>query len=272
MNLTWAYLTDTGMQRGSNEDATLALVTNLDAIGERDLVGLFAVSDGMGGKEKGEVAAKIAVKTLGELFLQRALRHNLGTVRDVPGYSARVPDEDRELMENPVAFMKTAIQEANRRIFRLRDGGEHLSMGATLTAAIIRNDVLTLGHVGDCRCYFLDQNSFRILTQDHSMVCELVKQGVLTEEEARVHPRKNILSRSLGSKEEVEVDTFVTMIPRGIRLMICTDGLYNMVTDETIRNVMCRHAHPKEQAAILVKEANLAGGKDNVTAMMIHFH
>ncbi len=271
MNLTWAYLTDVGLQRGANEDAALALVTNLETFERKETVALFAVSDGMGGKAHGEVAAKIALQTLGEHFFRKIMAPVFQPAPE-PGEGQVAAADAESALENPAAFLREAIREANRRIYGRRSSSEQVSMGATVLAVLIHNDVLAVGHVGDCRCYFLDHSSFRLLTRDHSMVQELLAQGILTEEEARNHPRKNILSRSLGSKEDVEVDTYVSMIPRGVRILLCTDGLHGAIEEEAVREILCRHVHPKEQAGSLVRAANQAGGKDNVTALVAHFH
>ena len=272
MNLTWAYLTDVGLQRGTNEDAALAMATNLETFDRKETVALFAVSDGMGGKAHGEVAAKITLQTLGEHVLRRVMMP-VCQPHPEPVEGPVAPAADAEpALENPAAFLREAIRDANRRIHSMRSSSEQVSMGATVSAVLIHNDVLAVGHVGDCRCYFLDHSSFRLLTRDHSMVQELLSQGILTEEEARNHPRKNILSRSLGSKEDVEVDTYVSMIPRGVRIMLCTDGLHGAVDEEMVREILCRHVHPKEQAGSLVRAANQAGGKDNITALVTHFH
>lgn len=267
MNLTWAYLTDVGVRRSSNEDAIMALTMNIDSVGERDTLGLFVISDGMGGKEKGELAGKIAVKTLGEAFLKSFIHPAIDRIPEIANYGG---DSTEIVCEpSPANFLANAIKEANRRIHHMKRGGDRINMGATVTAGILSEDLLTIGHVGDCRCYLLYNQTFRQLTQDHTMVNDLIKQGVLSPEQARQHPQRSVLSRSLGSREELEVDTYASLLERGCRVLLCTDGLHGMVRDTQIRGALSGAADPREAVERLVVMANDAGGKDNVTVMVV---
>jgi serine/threonine protein phosphatase PrpC len=269
MDFSWAYLTDTGLKRTSNEDSALGLVLNLDTFQERNTLGLFVVSDGMGGKEKGELASKIAVKTIGEAFAQTFVKNSLGKVVEVVNYGEGAGQENQDVLASPANFLVHSIQEANRRIFHLKRGGNRIHIGATVTAGILSDELLTLGHVGDCRCYLYYEKNMRSLTRDHSMVNELIRKGILTQEEGRNHPQRNILARALGSHEEVEVDTSVTVLGRGCKILLCTDGLYTMVSDARIQEVMASADHPQVLTGRLVSAANDNGGRDNITALMI---
>jgi len=140
-----------------------------------------------------------------------------------------------------------------------------------VTAGILTDDLFTLGHVGDCRGYLLYEKNLRQLTQDHSVVNEMVKKGLLSKEESQNHPQRNVLSRALGSRETVEVDTSVTVLQSGCKILLCTDGLHSMVSEEEICNILLQQEHPKLIAGELVNLANNAGGKDNITVLVIHF-
>jgi protein phosphatase len=270
-NLSWAFLTDVGLKRTANEDSGLILTLNLDVVGEHSTIGLFVVSDGMGGKERGELASKIAVKTLGEAFVDSFLRASLRRVSEVANYGERLESDEAEVLSSPATFLTNAIQQANRRIGRLRKNGQPVKTGATVTAGIITDDLLTLGHVGDCRAYLLYENNLRQLTQDHNVVNEMVKKGILSREEGQEHPQRSILSRALGSQESVEVDTSVTVLQSGCKILLCTDGLHSLVSEKEIVEIMSRPDHPKIITGELVNLANQAGGKDNITVLVINF-
>ena len=268
---SWAYLTDTGIKRTSNEDSALGLVLNVDAYQECGTIGLFVVSDGMGGKELGELASKIAIKTVADTFTRTILKCSLGKVPEISNYGTNC-EEEQELVASPARFLTDSIQEANRRIFHLKRGGDRIKVGATITAAVLTDNLLTIGHVGDCRCYVLFEGALRQLTRDHTMVNELIKQGILSPEEGKNHPQRNILARALGSHETVEVDTAVSVVDAGCKIMLCTDGLHAMVGGEDIQAALGAPGHPKQLAGSLVEQANRAGGKDNVTVMVIQIN
>lgn len=269
MNFSSAYLTDVGLKRTSNEDSVLGLMLSLDTHEESGTMGLFVVSDGMGGKERGELASKITVKTLGEAFLQTFMAAAMNRVAEVSNYGQPVEPENKESLASPARFLMNTIQAANHRIFHLKKGEERVKLGATVTAGILTDDLLTLGHVGDCRCYLFYENSLRQLTHDHSMVNEMIKKGILSPDEARNHPHRNILARALGSSAEVEVDTTVSVLSSGCKILLCTDGLYTMVPEEQIQATLSQAVHPTILAEELIRRANEAGGKDNITAMIV---
>ncbi|MGN6169666.1 MAG: Stp1/IreP family PP2C-type Ser/Thr phosphatase [Solirubrobacteraceae bacterium] len=223
--------TDTGRQRRSNEDCALARPP------------VFVVADGMGGAQAGEVAAGIAV----EAFAQGLT--GSGTV------------EQR---------LASRAREANRRIFDIASTQrERAGMGTTLTAAYLDESELVLAHVGDSRAYLFRDGSLTRLTQDHSLVDELVRRGKLTEEEAAEHPQRSIITRALGPEPDVAVDTWTYPVRAGDLLLLCSDGLTSMVSEERVGEILARSQPLESAAQDLINEANQAGGRDNVTVVLV---
>jgi protein phosphatase len=225
-----AALSDVGRQREGNEDSLLVAEP------------LFAVADGMGGAQAGEVASGLAVDALGEL-----------------------PSEP----DNAEDALVEAITDANRRIHeKAQEDRELAGMGTTMTAALVHEGKVTLGHVGDSRAYRWREGELAQLTDDHSLVAELERHGKLTAAEARVHPQRSMILRALGIASEVEVDTYCFEGREGDLFMLCTDGLCGLVHDEVIAEVL-RNAQSLELAAQeLIELANLSGGPDNITTVL----
>ena len=228
-------LTDAGKVRRNNEDALL--------LGEGKDETLFAVADGIGGFEAGEVASSIAVRVL----------------------------EDLE----PGAPFEAAIQEANRQILAVGRGDEKLSgMGTTLVAVRFggtqERPVAEIAHVGDSRAYLLRGGDLRPLTEDHSLVAELVRSGDLTRDQAAEHPQKNLITRALGAEEEVDVDTAVLPVDAGDRILLCSDGLSDLVPEAMISEILADSPEdPETPARRLLSAALDAGGTDNVTVVVV---
>jgi protein phosphatase len=221
--------TDTGLQRGTNEDAAFARAP------------IFVVADGMGGAQAGEVASKIAV----EVFEQGLPESGSAKERLVAG-----------------------AREANRRIHELSRSSKELGgMGTTLTAACLDGDELVLAHVGDSRAYIFRDGALRRLTQDHTLVNALVLQGKLTEEQAGEHPQRSIITRALGPEPEVEVDTWSYPLRGGDVILLCSDGLTSMVAEERIAATLAAAPTLDRAAEQLIAEANAAGGRDNITVV-----
>ena len=227
--------TDAGKVRANNEDALL--------VGEGRDETLFVVADGIGGFEAGEVASRIAVDVLKELA--------------------------------PGASFEAAISEANRRILAAGRGDERLSgMGTTVVAVRFggtRDEpVAQVAHVGDSRAYLLRGGSLRPVTEDHSLVAELVRSGDLTRDQAAEHPQKNLITRALGADEEVEVDTSVLPVEAGDRFLLCSDGLSDMIPENRIGEILAEApGDPEKPARSLVSAALDAGGADNVTVIVV---
>ncbi len=225
--------TDTGRQRRGNEDAFYAQPP------------LFLVADGMGGARAGEVASRIAV----EMFEQG------------------LPPEG-----TPERRLSTVVQNANREIYaRSRSERECEGMGTTLTAAYLDQDHVAIAHVGDSRAYMFRAGELVRLTQDHSLVDELVKAGKLTEEQALEHPRRSIIMRALGPEPEVPVDTWSYPARAGDVLLLCSDGLTSMVSDAQIAAILVAAPSLLAAADALTDEANEAGGRDNITVVLCRF-
>ena len=227
--------TDAGKVRQNNEDAFL--------VGEGKDETLFAVADGIGGFEAGEVASRIAVEALREL--------------------------------EPGAPFEAAIGEANRRILAVGRGDERLSgMGTTVVAlrfgGIRERPVAEVAHVGDSRAYLLRGGNLRPLTEDHSLVAELVRSGDLTRDQAAEHPQKNLITRALGADEEVDVDTAVLPVEAGDRILLCSAGLSDMVPEARISEILAESPDdPETPVRRLLSAALDAGGADNVTVVVV---
>jgi PPM family protein phosphatase len=228
-------VTDAGKVRRNNEDALL--------VGEGKDETLFAVADGIGGFEAGEVASSIAIEVLKDL--------------------------------EPEAPFEAAIQKANRRILAVGRSDERLSgMGTTLVAVRFggtqEEPVAQIAHVGDSRAYLLRDGNLRPLTEDHSLVAELVRSGDLTRDQAAEHPQKNLITRALGAEEEVEVDTAVLPVKSGDRFLLCSDGLSDMVPEGRILEILADSPDDSETPARTLLSAALdAGGTDNVTVVVV---
>jgi serine/threonine protein phosphatase PrpC len=222
---------NTGNKRRRNEDSFVVAPP------------LFAVADGMGGAQAGEVASKLAAAALEDT--------DAGTA----GGEERV-----------VAL----IQEANRRVYERSNADPSASgMGTTITAALVEGTRVTFGHVGDSRAYLLRDGVMEQLTEDHSLVNELMKTGKLSPEEAETHPQRSVITRALGTDPDVDVDTFVIEAKEGDVFLICSDGLTTMVADEDILDLLERHHDDLDRAAkSLVAAANRAGGEDNITVVV----
>lgn len=232
-------LTDTGRVRSMNEDYVF--------VSERPigrLSNLFVVADGMGGHNAGERASSYAV----EVLLQ-SIRKN------------------KE--KNPVKVMRRAIESANDMVYQESISSDRSrGMGTTMVAAVICKDRLYVANVGDSRLYIIN-SQIRQITKDHSLVEEMVRLGKLTKEEGRNHPDKNIITRAIGAEETVQIDCFEERI--GIRdvVLLCSDGLTNMVSDEQIQQIINTEKNLQKAAELLVETANRNGGRDNITVLLI---
>jgi protein phosphatase len=225
--------TDTGLVRDHNEDRYL--------VDEN----LFAVADGVGGHKAGEVASQTAVDTL-----------------------------QREFTEPTTDALIDAVKTANRTVWNLAEtNSDQRGMGTTLTAIALVDDGgeerLAIVNVGDSRAYLLQQGELEQLTEDHSLVEQLVREGQLTPEEAQVHPQRSIITRALGLDPEVEVDSWELTPYKGDRLLLCSDGLTNEVSDDGIASTLRTVGDPEEAAQQLVNEAREHGGSDNITCVVV---
>ena len=224
-----AAVTDPGRTRRHNEDSYVIEPP------------LFAIADGMGGAQAGEVASGLATAALKE------------GQADAAG-EQRIAD---------------LIQEANRRVYDRSSSDPNTSgMGTTITVALVEDDHVAFGHVGDSRAYLIRDASMEQLTEDHSLVNELLKTGKLSREEAETHPQRSVITRALGTDPDVDVDTFSVRAENGDLFLLCSDGLTDMVSEESILDLVERHRADIDGALrALVKEANRGGGQDNITVV-----
>jgi len=247
--LTAYGLTDVGRKRKHNEDAYL-----LDA--ER---GLFVVADGMGGHAAGEVASRLTVESIQEFIAGTEDDHD----NTWPfGYNNRYSVDGNRL--------STAVERANEKVMRaVVNRPELKGMGTTVVAALFDEKRATLVHVGDSRAYLYRDSELRRLTDDHSWVQEQVNAGILSEEEARSHPLKNVVTRALGGGAHVAVDLIEIPVGDGDRFLLCSDGLTGMVSDEEITEALSSSRSLEQIVRGLIDLANERGGVDNITAITV---
>ena len=227
-----AGVSDPGRKRRRNEDAFLCEPP------------LFAVADGMGGAQAGEIASSVAA---------HALQSETSAVGELDG-------------EERVASL---IQEANRRVYQRSNEDAAVSgMGTTMTVALVQDGRVAIGHVGDSRAYLIREGTLEQLTEDHSLVAELVRSGKISPEEADTHPQRSVITRALGTDPDVDVDTFAVEAKPGDIFMLCSDGLTSMVDEEAILTALDEHRDDLDAAAqALVAAANRGGGEDNITVV-----
>lgn len=245
LNLKFASLSDQGRVRLNNEDSCGQLVPeDPQELVEKGAV--FVVADGMGGHRGGEIASRIAVRTI------------------LAFYSANV-DEDRS------AALARAFREANHTILQESVADSALfGMGTTCTALALRDGHAYYAHVGDSRAYQLREGALTQITHDHSIVGEMVRSGIITSEDARNHPKRNVITRSLGAQEDTAPDVADPPIPLHAddAFLICSDGLTTYLSDEDIAIVLTEN-EPEDACKQLVKIANERGGRDNITVQVI---
>ncbi len=230
MPRSYAARSDVGSVREHNEDSYLVKTP------------LFVVADGMGGHEAGEVASNIAVTTM----------------------EAHAPKST-----SPEA-LAAAVIKANEAVLRgAQDGTGKPGMGTTLTAAFVFEDEATIAQVGDSRAYLLHDGQLQRITRDHSLVADLIEQGRLTEAEARFHPQRSVITRALGSDPHMQPDLYTLHVEEGDRLLLCSDGLCSMISDEDIEEILLDNPAPAHACDALVEEAIIAGGLDNVTVIVV---
>ncbi len=249
-----AWLTDVGQVRDHNEDAVLVKEYGQGTVSGNTFAGLYVLSDGMGGAEAGEVASALTIQTVAA-HVETALREQ--------------PVHEPGAREG---CLRAAIEAANAAILAYaRQHPEAAGLGATVVAALVHEQQLTLAWVGDSRIYLWDRGLLRQMSHDHSLVARLVEIGQLSPEEARTHEHKNVLIRSLGSKEQVVVDVASCPLRRGARVLLCSDGLTGHVEDEALSDILSRHREPHEAALELMAAANTDGGSDNISIVVV-FH
>lgn len=238
--------------RANNEDASLTLLVSAESTGDPPAMGLFIVADGMGGHENGEYASATVVNTLAQHVIDEVI---------LPHLEGRERTADQKTIPEVLA---DAMSEANTIVQLNFPGG-----GTTATCAVIRDDLAYLAHVGDSRAYLISDNNLEQVTRDHLLVRRLEELGQLTPEEAEVHPQRNVLYRAIGQAEALEVDPTTRRLPPSSRLLLCSDGLWGVIGDEGIMEILNECAEPQEACEHLIAAANACGGPDNITAVLI---
>ena len=232
-------ITDTGIAREMNQDYYFSSDSPVG-----NLPNLYIVADGMGGHKAGDYASRYTIERI-------------------------VASVMRSGLQEPVAIIKGAIRKANELLVdESKEDESKRGMGTTVVIATIEEDKMVVANVGDSRLYVVG-SSMRQVTRDHSLVNEMVRLGEINAAEARIHPDKNIITRAIGASAQVEADFFEVELERTDQILMCTDGLTNMVRDEEIFRIMNGKETLEEKAEILVKTANANGGRDNITVMII---
>lgn len=235
------FLTDKGRVRPHNEDCGGIFTNEYGQI-------LAIVADGMGGHRAGDVASQMAVEKLKEYWEQSPL--------------IRSPREAEE-------WLSTHVEKVNRDLFEYAKTNEDCQgMGTTIVTFICHDSFATISNIGDSRCYLRNSSGFKQITEDHSLVNELLKSGQISEEDAKQHPRKNILLRALGTEEAVQMDTKTIGIDPGDHLLLCSDGLSNKISEDELLEILTSSFTNEEKATKLIQRANENGGEDNITVIL----
>ena len=243
-------LSDVGVLRSHNEDCF-----EIDPVNQ-----MFVVADGMGGHSHGEIASRIAVQAIRECIATAGDGSD-----DSPGAGPVGVGRQGDRIRKAIRFAHDRVLKAIRQ-----DGSLH-GMGTTVVGMVLENDTMAVAHVGDSRAYRLRNGRFELLTQDHTWVNEQVIAGFLTEEQARVHPLKNVVTRALGGDSEVQVDVTEWPVEVGDLFLLCSDGLTSLMNESDVKTALASNA-PGEACAALVDLANENGGKDNITIQIVKVH
>jgi len=238
--------------RDHNEDVVLTLeISQLGDLASEPL-GLFILADGMGGQQAGELASAMAARVAAHHLISGILRSYLF-------------NEPRDASQLPLSeVLVGAVEAANKAVHDQVPGG-----GSTLTCALVLGRRAYLAHVGDSRAYLWADGHLRQITKDHSLVDRLVELGQISSGEAQTHPQRNVLYRAVGQGEALEVDTYVEPLPERYRLLLCSDGLWGMTSEEQLVKILGSAATPQEACDRLIEIANAAGGQDNITAVIV---
>ena len=236
-----ALLTDVGQKRSNNQDYVNRYTNRAD-------IDLIVLADGMRGHRAGHIASEMTATDLGASWVDTQL-HTLNDVRE---------------------WLVLVLEEENKKIYQLGQTDEYKGMGTTLEALVIIDQQMIYAHVGNSRIGLLRDGEYQQLTSDHSLVGALVRAGQLSEEEARLHPQKNIITQSIGQLYPVEADIAIKTLEPGDYVLVNSDGLTNMVSKEDIRDILLSDVPLESKAESLIRFANNAGGTDNITVALLH--
>jgi PPM family protein phosphatase len=247
-------MSDVGLVRTNNQDAALSFYARSDSVEPRPTFGLFVVADGMGGHVDGEKASAITTRVLtsyviNEIYLPL---HNGGPKPDQPPHTE---------------LLVKGVQTANKEVIKQVDDG-----GTTVTAALVVGNWIHIAHVGDSRAYLINADGIEQITRDHSVVQRLIELDQLTPAEAVNHPRKNVLYRALGQNEALEVDIFTRRLTPNSHILICSDGLWGLLEEKDLYEQSMNILDPQKACEKLVELANIQGGIDNITAILLNVH
>lgn len=248
------YMSDVGLIRSNNQDTLLVFLTSIEGSKTPPPFGLFVVADGMGGHHDGERASLVAAQTIAQHVIHEIY---------LPFLEERPLDADQKTIPEVLA---DAMEAANAAVNAAVPDG-----GTTVTCAVVRGDLAYIAHVGDSRAYLITNShqNLELVTRDHSLVQRLQELGQLTPEEAEVHPQRNVLYRAIGQGDTLEVDAATRRLPPSSRLLLCSDGLWGVVGDEVMLQILQEHANPQEACDRLVHVANEGGGPDNITVVVV---
>lgn len=245
--MEYSTISDCGLKRSMNEDYCHA--QTIEKNGAK--TGFFIVADGMGGHNRGEIASKTAVQEMKKYIEDHLKESNIDT-------------------GNIKLLISRAFYEANNKVYSLAvSNKEYIGMGTTLIASVIAEKEIIIGNVGDSRAYIYSNGDLRQITTDNSYVEELVSRGFINREQAKNHPKRNMITRAIGTDETVKVDFYHEEISCGDYMLLCTDGLTNMVSDFEIKSILEKYSNTTDCCKQLVKRANEKGGTDNITAICI---
>ena len=247
---------DKGLVRTSNEDNLVTSELSVESSSGSKVVRLYAVADGMGGLDNGEIASQIALKTLIETLMSSLVLSEL---------HVNIDSEDPESMQN---LLGDAVQDANVKVFELGQK-EKKGVGTTLTALLLVNSMAVIANVGDSRIYLLREGTFQQVTVDHSLVAKLVTTGELKLVEIYSYPYRNIVTRFLGMEPEIEADLFSRKIKSEDVFLLCSDGLWEMIRNDQIQKILEEAETPQTACEQLVQIANLNGGADNISVIVV---
>ena len=250
-----AHAQSVGRVRDHNEDSLLAITCSFEGVNRIPSFGLYIVADGMGGHNMGEKASSVAARSIAHDIVKNIYFSLL---------SENNEEEDRPPLQE---IMVNALVRSNQSVTKAVGEG-----GTTGTVAMVFNDQLIIGHVGDSRAYIMAASGLEQLTRDHSLVRRLQELGQITESEAAVHPQRNVLYRAIGQGDGLEVDTQTLQLSPGMKVLLCSDGLWGLVGDNQMLDIINSSSTLQIACDRLVEAANVAGGPDNITAILIEYN
>lgn len=249
-----AFAQSPGVQREYNEDALLCLELQVAYQDINRSAGFYAIADGMGGHQYGEVASKVAINSIASTLMQAFFLPQINPSAAQPQNSV-------------LSILREAILNAHQAVLQKASGG-----GTTLTCCLVYAKTLTIAHVGDSRAYYIGEDGeVKLYTRDHSLVKRLVELGQISEQEAQNHPQRNVLYRALGQTDPIETDVFSLPLPPDGYLLLCSDGLWGVVPESTILQTIRQSARLQDACNWLVHLANEAGGPDNISVILVKF-